>query len=451
MTAMPPFPAFTLDDFDPEYLVTLDELYHPAWAARKKYRMTLLRDAVKHFWPSGHPTRLIHLTGTNGKGSVAHYLSQGLRFAGATGSWTSPHVFDYAERIHLNGSKASHREICDVYRTHLEPYQCNLAAQSDGQGLSFAELGVLLALHLFEKHGVVWGVIEVGAGGRYTPQMGLDVVACVLTNVGHDHPRTLGEHLWQRALAKAGIARPEVPFFTSAAEPAIGYVMRTVEAMGAPCRDLTQADLQEFQAALPGQRPPHQWRNMGVAANLIRHFYPEQPLVTLLESMQAHLPARFWEVAPNVIADVAHNPDKIAALANQLKCHYPNRACHFLLGLTRQRDAASVFAPLRDLAASVTLTGASYAGRHPEELRSILAPLFPQITIEEHPKVAYEKLRQNIPADDLLVLTGSAYMIDQALNPNAYLKHMNASFGWRGSQTAAPSQGALCPPSPSSF
>ena len=60
--------------FDPKYLVTLDEIYHSHWAARKKQRMKFLRKAVDYFWPKGHPSRLIHVTGTNGKGSCVAML-----------------------------------------------------------------------------------------------------------------------------------------------------------------------------------------------------------------------------------------------------------------------------------------------------------------------------------------------------------------------------------------
>jgi len=431
-TPSPPIPHPA--GFNPRYLVTLDELYHPAWATRKKHRIDLMREALRHFWPNGHPTRLIHLTGTNGKGSVAHYLCQGLEFAGPTGSWTSPHVFDYAERIHLSGRQASHEAIADVYAEKLAPYQRDLANRMDGKGLSFAELGILLALHLFERHGAVWGVVEVGAGGRYTPQMALEVEACVLTNVGEDHPRSLGEALWQRALEKAGIARADVPFFTAAEGAALSYVACTAQSAGAQCDALKASECDAVSQALSDSAAPHQLRNLGLAAKVIRHFYPGRQLSGLVTTMRAHLPARFWRVAPNVIADVAHNADKIAALAQQLRLSFPNRRYHFLLGLTRQRDAATVFAPLKDLAESVTLTGASYAGRTPEALRASLFPLFPEIHIESDPKTAYEHLLEVLDPDGMLVLTGSAYMIDQALNPNEYLKHLNATFGWRGSQ-----------------
>lgn len=439
------------EGYEPEYLVTLDELYHAGWAARKRYRMLLLEQAIRYFWPKGHPTRLIHLTGTNGKGSVAHYLCQGLAFAGPTGSWTSPHVFDYAERIHLSGAQATHQEITTVYREILKPYQDQLLMRLGGQGLSFAEQGILLALHLFERHGATWGVIEVGAGGRYTPQMALTVDASALTNVGKDHPKSLGAHTWQRSLEKAGIARKDVPFFTSAQGESLGYVVKAAEAEGASCHVLSDAMCGQIAQLTGHSKAPHQIRNMGLASMVIRHFYPGRTLESMLPRMQAHLPARFWQVAPNVIADVAHNPDKVAALSRQLQKNYPQRPCHFLLGLTRQRDPVEVFAPLKELAASVTLTNASYAGRDLDELKAHLSQHFPEVQIQPNPQQAFQALHHKLKQEELLVLTGSAYMIDQALNPNGYLKTLNANFGWRNRNSQASPAGQACPPSPSSF
>ncbi len=417
---------YPLELFDPAYLVALDEIYHSHWAARKRRRIAFLREAVRHFRPTGVPPRLIHVTGTNGKGSVIHYLEQG--FPGNTGSWTGPHVFDYAERFHINGQTVSHGEIVTIYREILLPYQENFMKTHPGESLSFAELGILLSLHLFDKHGVEWGMMEVGAGGRYTPLMALDVTACLLTNVGYDHPKTLGTEMWQRALEKAGIARPGIPFFTSAEEPALGYVRKTAEAEGAPVHVLTQDEIEAITIHKENE-PGFKRRNLALACKVINFFCPDTALP--LDKMKAHLPARFWHVEPNIIADVAHNVNKIASLAEHLKTTYPGRKFRFLLGLTRSRDARDVFSPILELAEHIVLTSASYAGQAPGELAALLRRDFKAVEAITDPLEALEKEKKRLKPDDILVLTGSAYMIDQALNPNPYIRHVNATFGRR--------------------
>ena len=419
------------EHFDPRYLVTLDELYHSHWASRKKRRISFLREAIHHFWPDGHPTRFLHITGTNGKGSVAYYLEQGLRFAGNTGSWTGPHVFDYAERFHINGKVASHDDIVAIYREKLVPYQATFAEKHHGASLSFAELGILIALHLFEQHEVVWAIMEVGAGGRYTPLMALDMEGCILTNVGGDHPKTLGVHLWQRALEKAGIARHGTPFFTSAIGDALTYVQKSAEAEGAEVQIVDDQDVVRVREHFSSRQPDFTYRNLALAALIIRHFYPGLHLSSLLESMNQRLTARFARIAPGVIVDVAHNEDKVSRLADELKLRHPGTRFHFLVGLTRSRNARDVFSALRDIAASVTVTGASYAGQDPEEVAEALRHDFPNVTAISRPVDAFSWAREQLKEDEILVLTGSAYMIDQALNPNPYIRDTNASFGRR--------------------
>jgi len=419
-----------LESFEPAYLVTLDEIFHSPWAAGKRQRMYFLREAVNHSWPNGHPSRLIHVTGTNGKGSVIHYLEQG--FPAKTGSWTGPHVFDYAERFHIDGKIVGHEEIVKIYRETLLPYQEHFIKKYPGNALSFAELGILLALHLFEKYGVEWGMMEVGAGGRYTPLMALDMAACILTNIGEDHPQTLGAEPWQRALEKAGIARPGIPFFTAAEEPTLAYVCKAAEAEGAAVHVLEPQEIDALR--IPADKEPgFKLRNLALACKVIRYFYPDADLSPA--KMDGHLPARFWLVEPNIIADVAHNVNKISKLAEQLRIAYPGRKFRFLLGLSRSRDVREVFAPILELAEHIVMTGASYAGQPPAELAALLRKDFAAVEAIPVPAEALEIEKKRLKPGEILVLTGSAYMIDQALNPNPYLKHLNATFGRRLTMT----------------
>ncbi|MEM7349845.1 MAG: hypothetical protein AAF657_03500 [Acidobacteriota bacterium] len=425
----------TVDDaFDPAYLVTLDEIYHCYWAARKKRQIKRLRTAVEHFWPNGHPTRFVHISGTNGKGSVAHYLEQGLRCSGPTGSWTGPHVFDYAERLHINAEQAPRDAIVEIYRDHLEPYQGSL---TEGETLGFPELGILLALHLFDQNNAVWGLMESGVGGRYTPLMALNASAGIVTNVGGDHPLSLGQELWQRALEKAGIARPGVPFFTAATGDALDFVSKTAVSQGAPVEAVDEPDRAQVRRGLEGSGHSTELLgpevdNLALALKVVQHFYPEEPPEALLSAMSARLPGRFWTPEPGVIVDVAHNREKIAHFVARLKLHHPEQRFRFLIGLTRQRDPIEMFEPLFEVAETITVTSASYPGREPSQIASQLRRAFQPVAVQDDAREAYRSELAARRDGQTLALTGSAYMIDQALNPNPYVRHLNASFGWRG-------------------
>lgn len=417
-------------NFEPNYLVTLDEIYHSHWVARKRRRMRMIRKAVAHFWPQGHPTKLIHIAGTNGKGSTAHYLAQGLGLKGKTGSWTGPHVFDYAERFHVNGQVADHAEISQIYQQILVPFHDDFCEEHQGFSFTFAELGILLALHLFARHELDWAVLETGAGGRYSPLMGLDVEACVVTNVHEDHPRSLGTELWQRVLAKAGIARPNVPLFSAARGEALPLLRKAVAEASAP---FFWVDDEMVAAVGDDSQPWFSRMNKALAIQLIQHFDADADAAALASAMTARLPVRFWQVEDGVIADVAHNVEKVAALAEELRLRYPERDVHFVLGLTRGRDALEVFAPVLKLAKRVTITTASYAGRDPQELADLLASRAPDVAIDviADGREAYKRALALRGEQGLVVLTGSAYMIDQTLNPNPYIRHTNSSYGWR--------------------
>ena len=332
-----------------------------------------------------------------------------------------------------NGQSAAHELLVEIYRDRISPYQQDLLERQRGQGLSFAQQGILLALNLFQAQEVKWGVLEVGAGGRYTPLMALEVEACVLTNVGHDHPRSLGRELWQRSLEKAGIARPGVPFFTAEKGEALPYVDRTVKAAGAPLSVVSEADLEKVRNSHP-RLSGYQVHNRALALKVIRFFYPHCDDKAVLQTMSDSLPARFRKVGSDVIADLAHNPDKVAALADRLRREFPDRRFDFLVGLTRNRDPVKVFRPLFPLAGHFTVTGASYAGQKPAAVACRLATHVPSIQVVPNERRALESARARLPPGRILVVTGSGYTIDQALNPNPFLRHLNRDYGWRGSR-----------------
>jgi folylpolyglutamate synthase/dihydropteroate synthase len=102
-----------------------------------------------------------------------------------------------------------------AWEDRVRPHCVALATDNPANIHTFHEVSILIALALFEQHGVEWAALETGVGGRYDQTRALDVVATALTNVGSDHAHMLGDEQWQRVLDKAGIARPGVPFFTT--------------------------------------------------------------------------------------------------------------------------------------------------------------------------------------------------------------------------------------------
>ena len=231
-------------DFEPNfpYYNTVDQIYHAEWAIQKLVRLELLRESIRTLWPKGHPTKLIHVAGTGGKGSTCRFLEMGFGTMGRSGAFMSPHLFDYRERFSIDGQFASQADINEVWQRRIQPHCVRMALHNPHHIHTFHEVSILIALALFELHDVQWAAIETGVGGRYDQTHALTVAATVLTNVGSDHAHLLGSMLWQRVLDKAGIARPGVPFFTTERNPQSLDIIRAVcDDVGAPLTVVDEA------------------------------------------------------------------------------------------------------------------------------------------------------------------------------------------------------------------
>ena len=194
------------------YYNVVDQIFHAEWSIAKLARLDLLRESIDALWPTGHPTRLIHVVGTGGKGSTARFLEMGFGLLGKAGAFMSPHLFDYRERFSVGGEFVSQEDVQWAWEKRVRPWVTWLALNRPHHVHTFHEVSILMALSLFEKHEVQWGALEAGIGGRYDQTRAVDVAAVALTNVGSDHANLLGDELWQRVLDKAGARRgPESP------------------------------------------------------------------------------------------------------------------------------------------------------------------------------------------------------------------------------------------------
>lgn len=155
----------------------------------------------------GNPHRkyaTIHIAGTNGKGSTAHTLAAVLARAGyRTGLYTSPHIFDFRERIRVNGEKISEEAVVD-FVTRWKGMDSALTP-------SFFELTSTMAFEYFADQNVDVAVIETGLGGRLDSTNIISPVLSIITNISHDHTNLLGDTLEKIAFEKAGIIKSGVP------------------------------------------------------------------------------------------------------------------------------------------------------------------------------------------------------------------------------------------------
>ncbi len=181
--------------------------------ATPKFTTKNRMEDTARFWARlGYPaknSKVLHIAGTNGKGSVCAYLSSVLRKAGIScGMFTSPHLVSMRERFVINGEMVSEEDFLYAFRLVMGEVKRLASAYHP----TFFELLFFMAMTLFEKYGVEYAVLETGLGGRLdATNVVEEKKLCVITSIGYDHMEYLGETLAQIAGEKAGIMRSGVP------------------------------------------------------------------------------------------------------------------------------------------------------------------------------------------------------------------------------------------------
>lgn len=385
----------------------------------------------------GHPERqvppVIHVAGTNGKGSVLAYLRAMAEAAGKTVHvYTSPHLVRFNERIRLAG-----RLISD---DHLSALLAECEEANGEAPITFFEITTAAAFLAFSRVPADLLLMEVGLGGRLDATNVIDhPLASVITPVSLDHQEFLGSELAGIAAEKAGILKPDAPGVV-ARQPDV--VRQTVEeragAVGAPLfiadRDWTvtrHADSWRFadsegQLSLPAPAlaGAHQMDNAALALAAARCAGLALPESAIAEGMRtAHWPARMQTVTipgksgdwPGLI-DGGHNPAAAAALATAI-ADLPETAPGILIiGMLANRDITDFLTPLRDHIGEVwAVPLAGHDCHSPETIAAAAEDL--GLSAERFPDMAaaFARLRET-PPHGRAVIAGSLYAAGEALD-----------------------------------
>ena len=179
-------------------------MYHRIGAAAYKADIQPTIDMMATLGNPERKFRSIHVAGTNGKGSVSHFLASILQEAGyKVGLYTSPHLVDFRERIRIGGEMIPQSAVVDFVEHHRDMF--------DRLHLSFFEMTVGMAFDYFAREGVDIAVVEVGMGGRLDSTNVITPLLSVITNIGLDHTQFLGDTLDKIAVEKAGIIKEGIP------------------------------------------------------------------------------------------------------------------------------------------------------------------------------------------------------------------------------------------------
>ncbi len=426
---------------DADYLAAVDWLTQQRRSGRP--REPRVAAAMLSALGAPSPPRVLHVVGTNGKGTVTHLLAamaqaEGLR----TGRFTSPHVEDLRERVAVDGVSISLAEVTAFVQR----------ARALGlAGIGFFEWTLGLAVDAFHRHGVDLAVIEAGVGARADATMALPgVTGTVLTNVDLDHVETLGPTLADIARDKAAVARSGVPLVTGARGEALAIVLQAAADVGAP---VWVADAAQPLARWPadgpqldGDWPPTRIENARAALTLGRLLgWSEASLVRGLAAPPPparfeRFMLRFGDRSVPTILDGAHDPSAAARLAAFLPADYT-----LVFGNLARKRTLDSLAPLRSRAASLWLTSAEPGEAPPAVPSEYGAPVH---VVADLAIALEEALRDAADRGAMLVVAGSLHLAGHArpwLRRHAVAPAVAAAAGARegGAATAAADPGAM--------
>ncbi|HSN91666.1 MAG TPA: cyanophycin synthetase [Anaeromyxobacteraceae bacterium] len=323
----------------------------------------------------GRPDRaypILHVGGTNGKGSTCAMAAAALAAAGhRVGLYTSPHLQRFEERIRVQGEPVPEPTLADLVAEVRHACPWHDAAPS-GERLTYFEFATLLGLLHFARVGVRVAVVEVGLGGRLDATNAVLPLVAAVARVGLDHTQLLGDTVESIAREKAGIFKPGVPAVVHGEQPPGALEVLRAEAArrGAPLRIAPPG-----YAGTVALRGPHQRANAALAAEALalldRAGVPVPPAAVAEGIATARWPGRLEEVG-GVLLDGAHNPDGAAALAAALAALFPGRPVELVFGVLADKDHAAMVAALAPAVRRFHLVAPpSPRARPPDELRPL--------------------------------------------------------------------------------
>ena len=408
--------------------------FHPKVIDLTLDRMHRILAALDH--PERRLPPVIHVAGTNGKGSTQAMIRAGLEGEGRrVHAYTSPHLARFHERIRLAGTL--------IAEDHLTALLDECMAANGHEAITFFEITTAAAFVAFARVPADWLLLEVGLGGRLDATNVVDRPAlAVITPVSYDHQQYLGETLTEIAGEKAGIIKRGVPCVVGPQPPeALAAIEARAERLGAPLlvhgqhwnawsergRLVFQDENGLLDLPLPNLPGPHQIDNAGAAIMALRHLGLGEAACTAAVS-RAEWPARMQRLRRGPLVDLApgaelwldggHNPAGGEALAATL-AQMPARPTHLICGMLNTKDIAGYLRPLAAHAA--TLSAVSIPGEKntlPAEVTAEVARTV-GIAATEAPSVAaaLATIAATDPAARVLIC-GSLYLAGTVLREN---------------------------------
>ena len=306
------------------------------------------KNLLKFFGNPHEKFLTIHVAGTNGKGSTCAYIERVLRYSGyKVGIYTSPHLFNFNERIRVDGLPISDKEIVS--------FLDNSFKEINEIGSTFFEVTTVMAFDYFNKKKVDIAVIETGLGGRLDATNVISPVISVITSISMDHTEILGDSIELIAKEKSGIIKEKTPLFVYQQDTEILDVFKKkaifhnaeIKISKAPKNiSVTSRGTQftfngqDYTIPLFGS---HQACNAALAIDVVNHFDPKIKYDIIYNSLKTVFwPGRMQKIRQKIFYDVSHNKEGMEKTLQTLKELYPDKDIHGLLCLKKDKDLISL-------------------------------------------------------------------------------------------------------------
>lgn len=369
---------------------------------------------------------VITVAGTNGKGSTVTFIDSVLRHCGyRVGSYTSPHLHQYNERIRINGEVADDEAICRAFE--------RIEAHREDRRLTFFEYGTLAALKCFLNAQVDVMVLEVGLGGRLDAVNIVDPSVCVVTNIDYDHTQWLGHDRESIAREKLGIARADTPLVSGDVDPPKVIATRAAQ-LGAPLYQYGEdfrhesdgaewrfvSPEREMRLPLPGLFGDMQMRNAAcaiMALHLMRHTFDIQDEDFAAGIRDARMPGRFQRArGGRDIYDIAHNAQGARELRRNLRKGVTGGRLHAVFGALKDKDVAGIIEGVKDEVHHWYLSAPNNerALRRDDLLAVARAAGLSDFQVYDSVAQAYDAAGERMGEDDTRLVFGSVFVVAEA-------------------------------------
>lgn len=391
-----------------------------------KNDLSYIRRILKQLNNPQDSVRAIHVTGTNGKGSTSYYLSNLLQKAGQkTGLFVSPYIYEFNERIQLNGKNISNN---DLIKTANEIETAIEILKKDDPNFSLVtfEYEVALAFQFFAQENCDYAVIEVGIGGEHDKTNVIIPEVSVITTIGLDHEKIIGPTLKDIAEEKSGVIKSNKPVVLgNVPQNVLEILLNKAQSensksflLGRDFQIKIMPDVIEYQDSKNlynfALRPLVEVYDIGVAVQAIQLLQLDLDRKKIEEAInETRIPGRYdvIQTSPEIIVDGAHNLQAMENLLNLVRKKKKGQI-YVLLGMMKDKDLGPVTKLFKD--EKVTLTRIDYP--RAARLEDFPKEAQKEFEYKENFEEAYTSLKNKLQADDMLLVTGSFYLVGAVLN-----------------------------------